>query len=372
MIAPPIDDRTRRVPQLHALTGLRGLAAWWVVLYHIRFSLAQLAPPDVVALLGKGYLAVDLFFMLSGFVLWLNYGAHLREAGLAGAPHFWWRRFARIWPLHAALLFALLGFVALLMLTGRDTAGYPLAEWPLHLLLVQNWGFTPDLSWNHPAWSISAELAAYLLFPLLVLALRWDRLRAPALLVLLGALALALHMLFAVAGAESLGHGIAQFGLWRCLAEFAMGMALANLWLLWRDRKGAAPLLGLAGAAIMGIGLFAALPETAFVPLGFALFLLALALDSGPVSRLLQWRPLRLLGDWSYATYLAHFPLFIAFKLGFVGDDLQLSWATLALFLALTLGLSAALYRLLERPAQRWLNARAPRRAARRRVAAPS
>lgn len=373
MIAPPRPGPEDAVPQLHALTGLRGIAAWLVVFYHIRFSMAELVPGDVIAFLGKGYLAVDLFFLLSGFVLWLNYGQRLRVGGLAAAPHFWWRRFARIWPLHAALLLALMGFVGLLLLTGRSTDGYPLAELPLHLLLVQNWGLTGDLSWNHPAWSISAELAAYLLFPLIALALRWERLGAPALCALLGALVLALHGLFAGAGAaDNLGHDIPRFGLWRCLAEFTMGIALANLWQRWRGQAGAALLLGLAGAIIGAASLAAGLPETAFVPLTFALLLLALALDRGAVSRLLEARPLRLLGDWSYATYLAHFPLFIAFKLVFVGDDLQLSGATLALFLALTLAASAALYRWLERPAQRWLNHRAPAAASRRGAVARS
>ena len=58
---------------LDALTGLRGIAAWMVVLFHIRLSLTGLLPGWAIAGLGKGYLAVDLFFMLSGFVLWLTW-----------------------------------------------------------------------------------------------------------------------------------------------------------------------------------------------------------------------------------------------------------------------------------------------------------
>ena len=74
---------------------------------------------------------------------------------------------------------------------------------------------------------------------------------------------------------------------------------------------------------------------------------------------------LRWLGDISYSTYLGHFFLFVLFKLAFVGADLQLGWAGLAGYLALVLAASAALYRGLEKPAQRWLNARAPAFAAR-------
>jgi len=357
---------------LHALTGLRGLAAWLVVLYHIRLSMETLLPASAIAILGKGYLAVDLFFMLSGFVLWLNYGARLASGGWGESRRFWWRRVARIWPLHAAILAALLLFALLLLATGRPLDGYPLAEWPLHLLLVQNWGLTPDLSWNHPAWSISAEMAAYLLFPLLAIALPWQRLSPVALGAMLVALALALHTLFALRGASSLGHDIPRLGLWRCLAEFAMGVVLANLWFRWRESGAMARLCAIAAVLAAGCALLTGLPETAFAPSLFAGLLLTLALGRGATSRLLASKPLRRLGEWSYATYLAHYPLFIAFKLVFVGEDLQLGWATTALFLALVLASSALLHRLLERPAQAWLSAHPPRLKARKRAAAPT
>ena len=71
--------------------------------------------------------------MLSGFVMWLNYGARLREQGLSGAPQYWWKRIARIWPLHALVLAGMALFAVMLALTGRDTANYPLAELPLQI-----------------------------------------------------------------------------------------------------------------------------------------------------------------------------------------------------------------------------------------------
>ncbi|MCB2065300.1 MAG: acyltransferase [Erythrobacter sp.] len=352
---------SKGAPQLPALTGLRGLAAWWVVFYHARLSLTQWMPGAAEAVASKGYLAVDLFFMLSGFVMWLNYGPRLREQGLAGAPGFWWRRFARIWPLHAAVLAGMVMFALLLLATGRDMANYPLAELPLHVLLVQNWGFTPDLSWNHPAWSISTEVGAYLLFPTMVVALRWERLR-PATLVAMGiALVLCLHGVFALARADSLGDQITRLGLFRCVLQFTVGMVLANLWLAWQGKRAVLPCYALA-LALFGALLATPAPETLLVPLLFAALLLALALDRGPLARLLASRPLVWLGDASYATYLIHFPLLIVVKLLAVGDDLQLSPVVFALYLLALLALSGALYRWLEKPAQTWLNRRQPRR----------
>ena len=354
----------RPVPQLHALTGLRGIAAWAVVVYHARLSLLDWMPGWMIDGFGYGYLAVDIFFMLSGFVIWLNYGPKLRAAGLREAPRFWWRRFARIWPLHGAILAAMVVFALALAATGRSTANYPFAELPLHLLLVQNWGLTPELSWNHPAWSISAEAGAYLLFPLVVTLWRIERLSPVSLIAVLTLLAIGLHLAFALPGFDSLGDQITTLGLFRCVAEFGMGMVLANLWLAWRERRFA--LLGSAacGVVLMALGIGGWLAQTLFIPLMFAAFLLALALDRGPLARGLASRPLRWLGDVSYATYLVHFPLFILFKLLFVNDDLQVSPLGFASYCAVLLVLSGGLYHWLEKPAQRRLNALVPRQGA--------
>ncbi len=350
---------------LDALTGIRGIAAWAVVFYHIRLSLAGLLPAPVIDWLAKGYLAVDLFFILSGFVIWYNYAPRIRQGGSAETRLFLWRRFARVWPLHAFILAGFIGFAALLLVTGRDLAGYPLAELPLHILLVQNWGLTSELTWNHPAWSISTELAAYLLFPAVVALARWEDWPDWALLMLATALALCVHLIFTANGHTALGEDIAGLGLWRCLPEFGMGMILCILWQRWQSAPRAAPLALLAGLVWGAGGTMLGLPETALVPPVFFALLLALALDRSAVSRLLGGRALTYLGEISYSTYLAHFFLFILFKLAFVDDSLQLDAAQLAGFIALVAGASVALYHGVEKPAQRWLNRRPPRWASR-------
>lgn len=354
--------------RLEALTGIRGLAAWYVVFYHIRLSLVGLLPAPLIAALAKGYLAVDLFFMLSGFVLWLNYAPRLARPDAAGLATFWWRRIARIWPLHAVVLAGFVALASAFALTGRDTTGYPPGELPLHLLLIQNWGFTRELAWNHPAWSISTEMAAYLLFPLLAMTAAGRRAGPARSLPLVLAIALllgALHGAYAGAGHRSLGAAITTFGLLRCLIEFAIGTLAARLWLLWRDhpRRGRAAAAAAAGAlAAVAVGAGLRLAETAWVPLALLLVLLFLGLSEGRAVRWLGAGPVHWLGEVSYSTYLCHYGLFIVFKLLFVDASLQLDALRLGGFVVLLLLASGVLYRGIELPAQRALNALRPGR----------
>jgi peptidoglycan/LPS O-acetylase OafA/YrhL len=347
-------------PDLTALTSLRGIAAWYVVLYHIRLTTAGILPPEALAIFSKGYLAVDFFFLLSGFVIWLSYRDRIAENGIAAIPTFLARRFARIYPLHFVILCGAIAFALLLAATGRaNPLEFPFQELPLHLLLIQNWGFTNELSWNDPAWSISTETAAYLLFPVIALAIDWRTLPTSILLALIALLALVLHGFFIAMGAPLLGSNIPQTGLIRCLLLFTIGTILCALWTRWRDRPAKAALGAMATTILVGgLGLAGILAETIAVPLAFSGLLLAAALTATMPGNPLSTAPLHYLGEISYATYLAHFLLFVLFKILFVDESGQIGWAGLAGFLALTLIVSMCLYHLIERPAQRLLNER--------------
>jgi peptidoglycan/LPS O-acetylase OafA/YrhL len=349
--------------ELRALTSARGIAAWLVVLFHIRLSMPAL-PGTVAAVLAKGYLAVDFFFLLSGFVIWMTYGERLRSGGLAAVPEFLKRRIARIWPLHLFMLGFGGMFGLALLAAGRPVPHFPLAELPLHLVLLQNWGFTSRLSWNDPAWSISCELGAYLLFPLLVLAVDWRRVPGPAVLAALAALLVLLHAVFALHGATALGQEIPRLGLIRCILEFACGTAVSALWLRWRDTWRRPALAAAAIALLLLAGWIAGvLPETLAAPAGFAALLLVLALTSARPRNPLEAAPLHYLGEISYATYLAHYLLWFAVKLALVDDARAVGWPLIALYLVLVLASSVALYHWIERPAQKRVNALAFRRA---------
>lgn len=355
--ADPARTGVKDRAELRALTSVRGIAAWFVVLYHIRFSIAGL-PPALVTVFGKGYLAVDFFFLLSGFVIWLTWGERIRTGGWRVVPRFLQKRIARIWPLHLVMLGCAIGLALLLAATGRvNPHHYPFAELPLHVLLLQNWGFTDHLAWNDPSWSISAELGAYLLFPLLMLAVDWRRLPTVVILAAIGVLFAMLHLVMASFGGATLGSDIARFGLLRCVTEFTAGTAICALWLRWRG----APALPAMAGVVTGIVLLMCwatrfLPETLSVPPALAGLLLALALTSDRRGNPLEIAAVHYLGEISYATYLGHFLLFVVFKLAFVDDAHAIPPILVALYLAMVLGSSVALYHLIERPAQAWVN----------------
>lgn len=338
--------------ELRALTGARGIAAWTVVIFHIRASIAGL-PASWIEVPAKGYLAVDFFFLLSGFVIWLSWGDRLRHGSAATVALFLQRRIARIWPLHLFILAIAVALGLMLVATGRPSPA-PFAELPLHIFLLQNWGFTDELTWNVPAWSISCELAAYLLFPLFVRLVDWRSMRSWAVVVLIAALLAVLAA--ATRGHSSLGYDISHLGLARCLLEFAAGSGVCALWERWRASPDRPALASGAVAILLFAVWLGGVPETIVIPACFAAGLLALALTSDRRGNPLAWGPIHYLGEISYATYLSHFVLFFAFKLAFVRDAGAIPPFHIALYLVMVLASSAVLYRRIELPAQRWVN----------------
>lgn len=345
--------------QVDALTGLRGIAAWLVVLYHVRESFAPSLPAAVTAVFAKGYLAVDLFFVLSGFVLWMTWGHRFAADGLRAAPDFWRKRIARVWPLHAVVLTATVGFALVIAATGRPTpAAYRWDELPLHYLLIQNWGFTRALAWNDPSWSISTELAAYLLFPLVANPLAFlSRLSAPlriaACTVAAVALAFALDRIFATQGYAKLGDDIARTGLIRCLLQFACGIAMCIVWQARSDTR-LVLLATLATTLFTIAAITGTLRETLAVPLAFSGLVLLTAATSPWRGNPLTNRVAVFLGEISYSTYLAHFLLWALFKIALVRDAADVPLVLGAFYLASVLIASIALYRFIEVPARKW------------------
>ena len=104
-----------KIVPLPALTAIRGIASFWVLLYHLRHELKHLFPEFFQlnkGLLKSGFLGVDLFFVLSGFVLALNYQRKFQAVDRNAYIEFLWKRLARIYPVYIACLLITLGIYA--------------------------------------------------------------------------------------------------------------------------------------------------------------------------------------------------------------------------------------------------------------------
>ena len=165
-----------RGARVATIDGLRGLAVIGVVWYHIwQISWQSAVVPFVdfsfQPIAETGFLGVDLFFFISGFVLMLPYAhAHLTGAPRPSLRHFFGRRFLKIVP---SYLFAIAALIAI----GYQT--YPslrdaVRDVGFHLLFVHDWFALTNGSIDGVMWSLGVEIQFYLLFPLLVLAfVRW-------------------------------------------------------------------------------------------------------------------------------------------------------------------------------------------------------
>ena len=281
-------------PRLTYLDSLRGLAALAIALFwHYQHLTSAAQPYGAVPLFHiwpfsvlywYGWMAVDFFFVLSGYVFGHVYLARVAD-GEVGVKEFARRRFARIYPLHLATLLV----VAVLAWEFRRRAGrFPLFEnepWGLgafgrQVLMLQ--GFMLS-GYNAPAWSLSIEELLYVVF---FVAARWGwgTYAGPALIVV-GILP---WLIPSFVGRGCLGFGLGLLVHWgrRWLVPALAIILIAPLMPIWR------------------------------VDAGFALGLLAV-LEFPSLQRLLTLRPLVALGGASLAIYLVHVPLQMAVLLSF-------------------------------------------------------
>jgi peptidoglycan/LPS O-acetylase OafA/YrhL len=309
--------------KLQSLTSLRGLAALWVVLYHYStVYFPRLDIGDYSNLIAKGYLAVDLFFMLSGFVMTHVYYRAFSESITQNYRNFLVARIARLYPLHLLVLFlflatALTSQLLLYMRTG-SFHGIPLegarsmGAFAANLFMLQGLA-AGKLSWNYPAWSISVEFLAYLGFPF-ALPLIWrahDAVKFALALFLFAVLGL-----LAFVTKDDFNQWNGPITLLRCLPEFILGTLL---YCAYRSGFGAAVLkldyvaTGIVAATIVSLHLGG--PDFLTVIL-FAGLILAAVSNSGAFAQAINVAPLVWLGDISYSLYLIHgFVQFLATKL---------------------------------------------------------
>ena len=308
VVQPPVQKG-----EVRSLTGIRGVAALYVVIYH--YVALRSLPGS--SFLDHGYIAVDLFFVLSGFVMAMTYGERF-EAGYTPAIHlnFLLLRLGRTYPLYICVtVFCLLVF-GLLARTWDPTLSDVLAN----IFLVQTWGFAPSA--DGVAWSISTEFAAYIVFPIFV----WLLLhRGWAVAWIVGAAAfIGLAMLTRLPSSalnqfddgNAIRNGLLDiygahrvYPLLRCLFEFPLGL------LAWRART--LPWLSAVlsrpavqwGLAVATVIMLAIPGSDLILVILFALLIPSLYLVEAAPARALGGGTCYRLGVVSYSLYLVHYPL---------------------------------------------------------------
>ena len=301
--------------QLPSLTPLRGIAALWVVLYHYCGTAQYLPNLDITPhsyLISKGYLAVDMFFMLSGLVMAHVYYRAFSESVGQHYRGFLVARIARLYPLHVFILSLFVATAAASQfMTGIATGSFDsmpltgprsLGAIVANIFMLQGLA-AGQLSWNYPAWSISVEFIAYLALPFALPAIG----RAPnAVRLALGAVLFAVLAWLAALTKGDLDQWDGPITLVRCMPEFLLGILLYFAFRdygqrFWLNSDAAVVAVLAATLACLHLGA----PDLLIVSLFAALVLLAVS-NTGAFAKLANTGPLIWLGEISYSLYLIH------------------------------------------------------------------
>ena len=339
----------RPLNKIAVVNGLRGLAIIGVLFQHIGSGWAADSLSAVWApLFTNGWTGVNLFFILSGFVLFLPYASGRRRmAAGADAWHFYWRRCLRLMPLYYAAA------VVLLVLAGPvfggpkfGTVGFGELATDLatarFVLRPHHFG----VAINYPLWSVGVEILFSLAFPavaLLVARLGMGRVLAAALVA-----AFVARVIGRLWDPHPLGPNFIADNIFGRIDEFVLGMAVAQFYLAGKIPAWARH-LGWPGAALVLLAwagfyqcqyqrfpMVAMAPLNNLLDLGFLALLVAALV--GRKHRVLAFAPLQVAGMMCYSLYIWHAPVLQSVQ------PLYGITATLAVLLAL----SAISYRYIE------------------------
>ncbi|GGI15912.1 acyltransferase family protein [Oxalicibacterium faecigallinarum] len=347
--------------RIDELESIRGIAALLVVIYHIPNWNAALFD---LPLFRNSYLMVELFFVLSGFVIYKAYADNIDSP--AKLARFQFLRFARLYPVHLLFLLVFLGmeiakYIAYTHYGIKSNKTTPFVENDLtalvqQLFLIQAIGPTGNaLTFNAPAWSISVEFYTYLLFSLIVLYM--GRMK----MVVFATLGIAACVVLAA----DPKNGFAD--LLSCLAGFFIGCCTA-----WASERVRFKLPSQSVALAVVLLLLYLQMKTPkqhdlWIYLFTAVLVLAIVLsDDGAIRRMLRLRFFLWLGTISYSIYMSHSALLWSFnqvhRFFFKRSEIliegrmvpQLSFVQALLsyivILALLLLLSHLVYRFIEHP----------------------
>lgn len=323
------------------IDGLRAIAVLAVVAYHFGLPVPG------------GFVGVDVFFVLSGYLIGGLLWQELAQTGRLRLGRFWLRRIRRLAPAFFTMLAAtaLAGWFVLLPFDFREFGKEAISAtlWLSNVYFWRGAGYFDGASEMKPllhTWSLSVEEQFYIVLPLVFLVLARWRGSLPAILAALWALSLAACIALTPAQPTATFY-LFPFRAW----ELLTGVLTA---ILLRDRR-LPGWVALAGVALVlaGLGLIragAGFPGwQAMIPVAGTALVLA-ARDEGPVARVLSHPVPVFFGLISYSLYLWHWPVMVLSR---YWRDGWSGWAEAALWLALALVLSVASWALVERPVRR-------------------
>jgi peptidoglycan/LPS O-acetylase OafA/YrhL len=356
------------ITRFYSLDLLRGLAAITVVLHHFplfvsvnneqySFIMTHLPLFKWLAMFyHQGGLAVNLFFSLSGFVFFWIYSERVSR-GFISASEFLWLRFSRLYPLH---LLTLLIILVEQLVFERVNGHYFFAQqndikhFFLNLFFIQSWGMESSGTFNVPSWSISVEIALYVVFFIFC-----------QLLPVRGAILLGISLLgFMIVQYAPMSQGVGSFFIGGFM--FLLHQRIINS----RHANVIAKALGYLTVYAWTITWALSLSwintteiehnlMLQYCPIFILFPLTVLSLTVIETNKGFTGKIFSIIGDISYSVYLIHFPLqlvFYAVARGFTQDDaiFYSSWFMVAFF-AVLLPLAWASYHYFELPMQKYL-----------------
>ncbi len=343
--------------KLNQLSGLRGICAWWVVFFHSLNLMGNSIPAPIARFISNGYLAVDLFFLLSGFVIFLSYHSSLAKNFPHSIGKFYWNRLARIYPLHFVMLGGYLMLFAAYYFFSSSGAAPERYTWTAFfqsMFLVHMWVGT-GLTWNVPSWSISSEWFVYLFFPLMAYGLRKIRGAVAVHLLAIVASAALLHLVYSMHDVASLGSDVARMALIRTLLEFLMGVIIGSLFVNHKEfleKYRSASLVGFIALCAVYAGV--PLADFTIIPLAFALLISYLSVTTSWITGALSNRYLVYLGEISYSTYMVHYLVYDLLRAGFVSANREVNPLYVWLSFLVVFLLSVALHHIVDSPSQKY------------------
>ena len=296
------------------LDSLRGIAALIATIFHIQW----IHPIYNWGLIRNGYLMVDFFFVLSGFVICHSYRHKISNG--SDLKRFMWLRAGRLYPLHFMTLIIFIGLEGLNwiqeLVKGSigNTAAFTINNWfaiLTNLFLVQSLGVHHSNTFNNPSWSISTEFYTYLVFALVLLFAR------TRLTLFASSIFLILLSTWIILSANKTDLDITyDYGIFRCVASFFIGIVTYQIYELLSHKAG----IGKRGklinsfyplAIFVGIVIFISVKEKGytdfFLPPLFGILILSITTAPNRImDSVLNLRPFAWLGKVSYSIYMVH------------------------------------------------------------------